>query len=152
VIDVTTATWSRETPLARIRLTPRKRRIQALREGEAQAHDCQDQESQACEEGAPAQEGGAGKPQADPSNKKAEVIALMKRAKEQPLAEIMTATGWHAHTVRGFVSILGSNGGEKIEIVEERRRGTHASHRTSSPQPSETPLQAKQRSGVSQFV
>jgi hypothetical protein len=27
----------------------------------------------------------------------------------------MTATKWQAHTVRGFVSILGSKGGEKIE-------------------------------------
>ncbi len=49
------------------------------------------------------------------SNKKAEVIALMKRAKGATLAEIMEATGWQAHTVRGFVSILGSKGGEKIE-------------------------------------
>jgi hypothetical protein len=31
------------------------------------------------------------------------------------LAEIMHATGWQAHTVRGFVSILGSKGGEKID-------------------------------------
>jgi hypothetical protein len=49
------------------------------------------------------------------SNKRAEVIALMKRAKGVTLAEIMEATGWQAHTVRGFVSILGSKGGEKIE-------------------------------------
>ena len=27
----------------------------------------------------------------------------------------MEATGWQAHTVRGFVSILGSKGGKKIE-------------------------------------
>jgi hypothetical protein len=39
----------------------------------------------------------------------------MKRAKGATLAEIMAATGWQAHTVRGFVSILGSKGGEKIE-------------------------------------
>ena len=57
----------------------------------------------------------AGKPKADPTNKKAEVVALMKRAKSATLAEIMAATGWQAHTVRGFVSILGSKGGEKIE-------------------------------------
>jgi hypothetical protein len=31
------------------------------------------------------------------------------------LGEIMTAMGWQPHTVRGFVSILGSKGGEKIE-------------------------------------
>jgi uncharacterized protein DUF3489 len=48
-------------------------------------------------------------------NKKAEVIAMMKRAKGATLAEIMEATSWQAHTVRGFVSILGSKGGEKIE-------------------------------------
>jgi hypothetical protein len=52
---------------------------------------------------------------ADRSNKKAEVIAMMKRAKGVTLAEIMEATGWQKHTVRGFVSILGSKGGEKIE-------------------------------------
>ena len=49
------------------------------------------------------------------SNKKAEIIAMMKRAKGVTLAEIMAATGWLAHTVRGFVSILGSKGGQKIE-------------------------------------
>ena len=49
------------------------------------------------------------------TNKKAEVIAIMKRAKGVTLAEIMEATGWQAHTVRGFVSILGSKGGQKIE-------------------------------------
>lgn len=40
---------------------------------------------------------------------------MMKRAKGVTLAEIMEATGWQAHTVRGFVSILGSQGGERIE-------------------------------------
>jgi hypothetical protein len=49
------------------------------------------------------------------SNKKAEVIAMMKRAKGATLAEIMETTSWQAHTVRGFVSIVGSKGGEKIE-------------------------------------
>src|SRR5260370_28615859 len=49
------------------------------------------------------------------SNKKAEVIAMMKRAKGATLAQIMERTGWQAHTVRGFVSILGSKGGEKTE-------------------------------------
>jgi hypothetical protein len=49
------------------------------------------------------------------SNKKAAVIAMMKRAKGVTLPEIMAATGWQAHTVRGFVSLLGSKQGEKIE-------------------------------------
>ena len=49
------------------------------------------------------------------SNKKAEVLTMMKRAKGATLVEIMEVTGWQAHTVRGFVSILGSKGGEKIE-------------------------------------
>ena len=57
----------------------------------------------------------ASKPKADRANKKAEVIAMMKRAKGATLAEIMAATKWQAHTVRGFVIILGSKGGEKIE-------------------------------------
>jgi Protein of unknown function (DUF3489) len=57
----------------------------------------------------------AGKPKAERTNKKAEVIAIMKRAKGATLAEIMSITKWQAHTVRGFVSILGKKGGEKIE-------------------------------------
>jgi uncharacterized protein DUF3489 len=55
------------------------------------------------------------KPKADRANKKAEVITRMKRPKGVTLVEIMKATGWQAHTVRGFVSILGNKGGEKIE-------------------------------------
>src|ERR1022692_172746 len=49
------------------------------------------------------------------TNKKAAVIAMMKRAKGVTLAEIVEATGWQRHTVRGFVSILGSKGEQKIE-------------------------------------
>jgi hypothetical protein len=49
------------------------------------------------------------------NSKKAEVIALIKRSKGATLAEIVEATGWQKHTVRGFVSILGSKGGENIE-------------------------------------
>lgn len=57
----------------------------------------------------------AAKPGAERSNKKAEVVSMMMRAKGATLAEIMEVTDWQAHTVRGFVSILGSKGGEKIE-------------------------------------
>jgi Protein of unknown function (DUF3489) len=52
---------------------------------------------------------------AERANKKAEVIAMMKQPKGATLAEIMMATGCQAHTVRGFVSVLGSKGVEKIE-------------------------------------
>ncbi len=65
----------------------------------------------------------ASKPKTERANKKAEVIALMKRAKGVTLAEIMEATGWQKHTVRGFVSILGSKGGEKIESSKNAAGG-----------------------------
>ena len=48
-------------------------------------------------------------------NKKAEVIAMLKRPKGATLAEIMEATHWQQHTVRGFVSLLGSKAGLAIE-------------------------------------
>ncbi len=50
--------------------------------------------------------------------KKEEVIAMMRRAKGATLTEIMDATGWQKHTVRGFVSILGSKSGHKIESMK----------------------------------
>jgi len=37
-------------------------------------------------------------------SKKAEVILLLRRKQGATLAEVMQATGWQAHTVRGFVS------------------------------------------------
>ena len=55
------------------------------------------------------------KPKGVRSNKKAEVIAMLRRSEGATLAEIMAATKWQGHTVRGFVSILGSKSGEKIE-------------------------------------
>lgn len=47
--------------------------------------------------------------------KKAAVLAMMKRARGVSLVEIVSVTGWKAHTVRGLVSVLGSKGGVKIE-------------------------------------
>jgi hypothetical protein len=58
---------------------------------------------------------GAGKPKADRTNGKAEVIAMMKRAKGATLPEIMKATGWQRDAAQGFVSILGKKRGEKVE-------------------------------------
>jgi hypothetical protein len=51
----------------------------------------------------------------EPNNKKAQVIAMMLRPDGVSLGEIIRATGWQKHTVRGFVSILGSKAGQKIE-------------------------------------
>jgi len=52
------------------------------------------------------------------------VIAMMKRKGGATLDEIMNATGWQAHTTRGFVSILGSKHG--IAIVSTRRESDKA--------------------------
>ena len=46
----------------------------------------------------------APKGEAREGSKKSEVLELMRRSKGATLAEIMKATGWQAHTVRGFVS------------------------------------------------
>jgi hypothetical protein len=59
----------------------------------------------------------------DRANKKAEVIAMLRRAKGVTLAEIMEQTGWQAHTVRGFISIQGGKGGLKIESSKNERGG-----------------------------
>ncbi|HXP88672.1 MAG TPA: DUF3489 domain-containing protein [Bryobacteraceae bacterium] len=59
-----------------------------------------------------------GATEARTNNKKAEVVARMKRAKGAGLAEIMAATSWQRHTIRGFVSLLGSKGGLKIESTK----------------------------------
>jgi hypothetical protein len=55
--------------------------------------------------GKPAKSGKAAKPgAARDGSKKAEVVEMMQRKGGCTLAEIMKATGWQAHTVRGFVS------------------------------------------------
>jgi Protein of unknown function (DUF3489) len=55
-------------------------------------------------------------------NKKAEVIAMIRHIKGATLTEIMQATGWQKHTVRGFVSILGRKGGKSIESSKNAAR------------------------------
>lgn len=106
------------------------------------------QESQVCEESKPPK---TAKPKADPVNKKAEVIALMKRAKGAKLAEIVKATGWQAHTVRGFISILRKKRRQEDRIIQEcgrRPYGTESSSALSCLECSATYLQSSGSRGT----
>jgi len=48
------------------------------------------------------------------STKKDQVLGMIGRAKGATLEEIMAATGWQKHTIRGFISLLGK-AGTKVE-------------------------------------
>jgi transcription initiation factor IIE alpha subunit len=54
---------------------------------------------------------------------KADVIAMIQRKGGATLDEIMKTTGWQKHTVRGFISILGSKGGIKVTSTRRESDG-----------------------------
>jgi len=53
-----------------------------------------------------------------PESKGAKILELIGRPKGASLAEIMKATSWHAHSVRGFLSTAAKKHGLKIESTK----------------------------------
>ncbi len=51
-------------------------------------------------------------------SKGARILEMIGREKGASLAEIMKATGWQAHSVRGFISTAGTKHGVKIESLK----------------------------------
>jgi hypothetical protein len=66
----------------------------------------------------------AAAPKQREGTRKATVIALLERAGGATLEEIMSATSWQKHSVRGFISTLGSKHGYKA--VSTRRESDRA--------------------------
>jgi len=58
-----------------------------------------------------------------PGTHKAQVIAMIQRRGGASLEEIRQAMRWQKHTVRGFISMLGSQGGMKITSRRRERDG-----------------------------
>lgn len=63
--------------------------------------------------------------QARHGSKKAAILELIRRKDGATVKELMAATDWLPHTVRGFMSNLVRNGGQKIEAIK-RESGERA--------------------------
>jgi hypothetical protein len=57
------------------------------------------------------------------ASKSAKILEMIGRTKGATLAEIVTATGWQAHSVRGFISTAGNKHGIKIESAKNELGG-----------------------------
>jgi len=66
-------------------------------------------------------EGGPAQPEVRPGTAKAKVISLLGRTGGASLEEICNKTEWQPHTVRGFISLLGTKNG--YVITSSRREG-----------------------------
>ena len=60
---------------------------------------------------------GAPAPKQREGTRKATVVALLERADGATLEEIMAATAWQKHSVRGFISTLASKHGYTITSI-----------------------------------
>ena len=66
-------------------------------------------------------------PSARPGTKKAAILSLLKRPKGATLKELMKASQWQAHSVRGFLSgSLRKQMGLKVQVID--RDGERAYH------------------------
>jgi hypothetical protein len=57
-----------------------------------------------------------------PGTKQATVLALLRRSEGATIAQIMSATGWQAHTVRGFLAGLKRRQGLSVTVLERIRQ------------------------------
>jgi hypothetical protein len=57
------------------------------------------------------------------SNKGEKILEMIRRPKGATLAELMKATGWQAHSVRGFISTAGKKDGVHIESIKNEDGG-----------------------------
>ena len=62
-------------------------------------------------------------PAASRQTKGAKILELIGRPKGATLAEIMQASSWQAHSVRGFISTAGKKHGVKIESLQNEAGG-----------------------------